>query len=52
MNSKSFELAKKYLGKTVKVKIDRKLGKKHPKWGFEYPVNYGYLEGTIAPDRK
>jgi inorganic pyrophosphatase len=50
MESKSFKLAKKFLGKKVKVKIDRPLGSKHPKWKFEYPVNYGYLDGVIAPD--
>jgi inorganic pyrophosphatase len=26
------------------------LGSRHPKWGFVYPVNYGYLPGVIAPD--
>jgi inorganic pyrophosphatase len=50
MESKSLELAKQYLGKLVKVTVDRKLGEEHPKWGWEYPVNYGYLDGVIAPD--
>ena len=48
--SKSLALAKGLLGKTVKVKIDRKLGEKHPKWGFVYEVNYGFIEGVMAPD--
>jgi inorganic pyrophosphatase len=48
MNSKSLELAKKHLGKKVKVKIDRNLGSKHPKYGFEYLVNYGHLESIYA----
>ncbi len=48
--SKSLELAKNYLGKEVKVVIDRSLGSKHPKHGFVYEVNYGYIEGVIAPD--
>lgn len=26
------------------------MGSRHPKWGFEYPVNYGFLENVIAPD--
>lgn len=39
-----------YLGKTVTIKMDRPLGSKHPKHGFIYPVNYGYVPGTIAPD--
>lgn len=50
MDSKSLQIAKEYLGKIVKVKVDRALGSKHPKWDFEYPVNYGYIEGVLAPD--
>ena len=41
---------KEYLNKTVTVKIDRKLGSKHPKHGFIYPINYGYIPGTISGD--
>ena len=38
-------------GKTVNVKIDRPLGSSHPKYpDMIYPVNYGYVEGIIAPD--
>lgn len=48
--SKSLELAKKFLNKEVKVIIDRPLGSKHPKHDFIYEVNYGYIEGVIAPD--
>ncbi len=39
-----------YLGKEVKVKIDRKLGSKHPKHGFIYLLNYGYVENTLSGD--
>lgn len=39
-----------YIGKTVKVKIDRPLGGKHPKHGFLYPVNYGFVPNTISED--
>ena len=35
-NSQSLQIAKKYLGKKVKVTIDRPLGLKHPKHGFVY----------------
>jgi inorganic pyrophosphatase len=42
--------SKPFLGKKARVKIDRPLGSKHPKWDFEYPVNYGFIEGTKAPD--
>ncbi len=49
-SSNSLELAKKYLGQKVEIVIDRPLGSKHPKHGFTYEVNYGYLEGVKAPD--
>ena len=39
-----------YLGKIVKVKMDRPLGSKHPQHGFIYEVNYGYIPGTISGD--
>lgn len=39
------------LGQTVKVTIDRPLGSFHPNPpDIFYPVNYGYVEGIIAPD--
>lgn len=43
-------LANKYLGKEVTVKIDRKLGSCHPKWGFIYCLNYGFIPNTISGD--
>lgn len=39
-----------YLGKKVTVTMDRPMGSNHPKHGFIYPVNYGYIEGTISGD--
>ena len=39
-----------YIGKSVSVVIDRPLGSKHPKHGFEYPVNYGYVPNTKSGD--
>lgn len=48
--SESLQLAKRYLGKTVNVAIDRPLGSKHPEHGFEYVVNYGFVPDTKAPD--
>ena len=39
-----------YLNQNVKVKIDRKMGSRHPKHGFIYPVNYGYIPNTISGD--
>ena len=41
---------KSYIGQIVNVKMDRPLGSKHPKHGFIYPVNYGYIPGTISGD--
>lgn len=48
--SASLELVKSFLGKTVNVSIDRPLGSKHPKHGFLYEVNYGFIPNTKAPD--
>lgn len=42
--------AKDYLGKNVSIVIDRKLGTKHPKHGFIYMVNYGYVPNTVSGD--
>ena len=39
-----------WLGRRVRVVIDRPLGSVHPGGGFVYPVNYGYLPGFMAPD--
>ena len=39
-----------FLNRTVSVKIDRPLGSRHPQYGFVYPVNYGYVPDTPAPD--
>ncbi|MBU4502780.1 MAG: inorganic diphosphatase [Nanoarchaeota archaeon] len=46
------DYATRYIGKKVKVTIDRPIGSKHPKYGDIYPVNYGYIKGVIAPDGK
>lgn len=50
MESKSLPLARLFLGKEVEVTIDRMLGSRHPKHGFVYEVNYGFISGTKAPD--
>ncbi|HNB50394.1 MAG TPA: inorganic diphosphatase [Anaerolineales bacterium] len=41
-----------YLGQTLTIHIDRPLGSRHPSHGFFYPVNYGFLPNTRAPDRE
>lgn len=39
------------IGQIIKVTIDRPLGNFHPNHpDIYYPVNYGYVEGIIAPD--
>ncbi len=42
--------AKSYIGKIITAKIDRQMGSKHPKHGFIYPINYGYIPNTISGD--
>ena len=39
-----------FLNKLVTVNIDRPMGSKHPKHCYIYPVNYGYIPGTISSD--
>jgi inorganic pyrophosphatase len=48
--SRSLELARSLLGRICTVEIDRPMGSRHPRLGFIYPVNYGYVPGVIAPD--
>lgn len=43
-------LIKEYIGKQIRVKMDRPLGVKHPKHGFVYEVNYGYVPNTVSGD--
>ena len=42
--------SKDYLKKNVVVKTDRQLGTRHPKHGFMYMLNYGYIPNTISGD--
>ena len=44
------ENSKDYLGKKVKVIMDRPYGSFHPKWGFKYETNYGYIPNTVSGD--
>ena len=50
MESQSLQLARQLLGREVEVKMDRPMGSKHPKHGFLYEANYGFIEGIKAPD--
>lgn len=39
------------IGKSVTVTVDRAMGTYHPKYkDLYYPINYGYIEGIMAPD--
>lgn len=42
----------KYISQKVDVVIDRPLGSLHPKYGFEYQVNYGYVPNTVSGDNE
>jgi inorganic pyrophosphatase len=33
-----------------KIRIDRPQGSRHPRFGFVYPLDYGYLEHTTGGD--
>lgn len=46
----NYSSAKDFIGKMVAAKVDRPLGSKHPKFGWEYPINYGYVPDTLSPD--
>ncbi|MEK7128563.1 MAG: inorganic diphosphatase [Patescibacteria group bacterium] len=47
---KSLQIARQFLGKEVEVVFDRPIGTKHPKFGFIYEANYGYIPNVKAPD--
>ena len=39
------------IGDTVTVTVDRPMGSHHPEHpDLYYPINYGYIKGTMAPD--
>ena len=39
------------IGNKVIVKVDRPMGSYHPEHkDMYYPINYGYIEGVMAPD--
>lgn len=39
-----------FLGEWVAITIDRAMGSAHPRHGFLYPLNYGFVPGVIAGD--
>ena len=46
------KLVRSYLGKTVKILIDRPIGYVHTKGEktLVYPINYGYIPGVLGGD--
>jgi inorganic pyrophosphatase len=52
ISTQSLRLAQNFIGKKVAVTIDRCIGSKHPKYGYTYTVNYGYIAGVKAPDHE
>lgn len=48
---KDYTDARRFLGEIVAVQINRPLGSRHPRHAdIYYPVNYGYVPGTLSPD--
>ena len=42
--------SEKYLNQELDIVIDRPVGPKHPRYNYIYPVNYGYVPGTVSGD--
>ena len=40
------------LGKYVRVKIDKPIGSNDSKYGFKYPINFGYTQSIALPSGK
>lgn len=48
---RDYKDARRFLGEIVEVRIDRPMGSRHPRHSdIYYPVNYGYVPGTLSPD--
>lgn len=41
-----------FLWQIVTVTVDRPIWSKHPNWWYNYPVNYWYITGVMAPDNE
>ena len=45
------KLTDSVIGRTVNITVDTPLGSYHPEHkDMYYPINYGYVEGIMAPD--
>jgi inorganic pyrophosphatase len=47
---KDITKASDFLNTKVKLIFDRPFGTNHPKHGFVYELNYGYVPNTISPE--
>lgn len=49
--TQSLALARTFLGKAVVLKFDQPVGSSYAPHNIDaYPINYGYVPGTLAPD--
>jgi len=47
----SLKLARKFLGKQVDLEFDQQVGSSYKPHEIDsYPINYGYVPNTLAPD--
>lgn len=51
VESKSLKLARNFLGKKVHLEFDQPVGSSYEPHNIaNYPINYGYVPGVLAPD--
>jgi inorganic pyrophosphatase len=49
--TQSLKLARTFLGKHVELEFDQQVGSSYEPHKIDsYPINYGYVPGTLAPD--
>ncbi|MBT3230453.1 inorganic pyrophosphatase [Candidatus Uhrbacteria bacterium] len=49
--STSLKLARTFLGKRVELEFDQQVGSSYEPHKIDsYPINYGFVPGTLAPD--
>lgn len=46
----SLSIALAFVGRPVRLIVDRPIGSAHPVHGFTYELNYGYVPHTLVPD--
>ena len=49
--TRSLRMALAYIGKRVRLRFDQPVGSSYGPHGIDfYPINYGFVPGTLAPD--